>query len=207
MHPQIHIARLLQGILNHLREQHGILRHPDGLLAAGAGPQGVNLLDLDGRLRGDLRHNALEVQNGDQIIAALGNAGGYALRAAGDGLVRLLDVGPGDQADAHDSVNPEGNEHLVEIGDDEDVLGPFRALYAQILGQIHHCQHGVPGLENPLHCRMGVGHGLNRLGYHDLFDLCHVDAVQVSSDGKLHDLDLVGSGLQQDPVVVHLSHD
>jgi hypothetical protein len=53
---------------------------------------------------------------------------------------------------------------------------------------------------------VGVGHGLDGGGDHDLLHLRHVDAVQVSVYGKFHDLDFIGPGLQQYAGVVHLSH-
>ena len=206
-HLEVHIVGLPQGVPDHLAEKDGVLRYPDGLVVPVPGPQALHLGNLNRRLRRDLRNDALKVQNGHQVPAlALGDAGSHALGAAGNRLIRLLNVRPGNAVDAHHRVNPEGDKHLVEIGDDENILGALLLLHAQIPGQIYHRQHRVPGLEDALHRRVGVGHGLHRLGDHDLPDFGHVDAEQIPPDGKLHDLNLIGTGLQQDPAVLRFSH-
>ena len=104
-------------------------------------------------------------------------------------------------------MDPESDKHLVEVGDDEDVpLSPVAVDAAEVLGEVHHGEDVIPGLEDALHRRVGVGHGLDGRGDHDLLDLRHVDAVQIPVDGELHDLDFISPGLQQYAGVVHLSH-
>ena len=103
-------------------------------------------------------------------------------------------------------MDAESNKHLVKVGDDKNILGILLALLPQVPGQVHHCKHSVPGLEDPLHRRVRMGHGLDRLGNHNLADLGHVNAVEISPDGKLHDLNLIGTGLQKDPAVLRISH-
>ena len=191
-HPGIPVAGLVQGLFDHLAEEHGVLRHQDDGVAPLPLAQLVDLGHLDGGLRGDFRHDFLKVQDGHQIVAALGDAGSNALVSSGHGFVRLLDAFPGDAADAHHRVDPKGDVHLVEIGDDEQVLALFLPSLAQeVRGQIHHGNHFVPGLENALHRRVGMGHVLHGLRDQNLLDLRHVDAVQAFIDGKFHDLDLI----------------
>ena len=47
VHPEVHVPRLAQGVLDHLREEDGVLRDPDGALIPGPGAHGVDLLHLD----------------------------------------------------------------------------------------------------------------------------------------------------------------
>ena len=162
---------------------------------------------LNGRLGGDLRHDLLKVKNRDQIVAALGNARGNALVAAGNGLVRLLNGPPGDAADADHRVNTEGDVHFIEAGDDEKVLRPLLpGLAKQVFGQVYHGDDRITGLENTLHGRVGMGHGLDRLRNQNFLDLCHIDAVKAVEDREFHDLDLICAGFQQDPALIFLQH-
>ena len=102
---------------------------------------------------------------------------------------------------------PESDEHLVEIGDDKQFLIPALHIPAgQVLGQVDHCDNGIPGLEDPFHRRMGMGHGMHLFRHHDLPDFGHIDSIQIPVNGKLHDLDLIGSRFQQDSVFF-LFHD
>ena len=207
-HVGVHVAGLVEGLLDHLAQQYGVLCHQDDGVAPLAFAQALDLGHLDGGFRRDLRHNLLEVQDGHQVIPALGDARGDALVPSGHGFVRLLDALPGDAADAHHSVHPEGNVHLVEIGDDEQVFALFLPrLPQQVRGQVHHGDHLVPGLENSLHRRVGVGHVLDGLGDKNLLDLRHVDAVQAVIDGEFHDLDFICARLQQNaPLVLFQQH-
>ena len=197
----------MEGLLDHFAQEHRVLRHGDDRLVAVPLAQLIDLGHLDGRLRGDLRHDLLKVKDRDQIVAALGDAGGNALVAAGNGLVRLLDGLPGDAADADHRVNTESDVHFIEAGDDEKVLRPLLSrLPKEVLGQVYHGDDRITGLENTLHGRMGMGHGLDRLGDQDLLDLCHIDAVKAVEDREFHDLDLIRAGFQQDPALIFLQH-
>ena len=89
-------------------------------------------------------------------------------------------------------MNTKRDMHLIEIGDDEQVLVPLFFLPStQIFGQVHHCDHYVSGLEDALHCGMRMGHGMYRCGHQDLPHLCHIDPIEIPVNGKLHNFDLI----------------
>ena len=100
-------------------------------------------------------------------------------------------------------MHPERDVHIVEIGDDEQVLFLQLGFIAEIAGQVQDGNHRLPGLENPLHCRMGMGHCLHRLAEHDFVHLRDVNAVKAPGDRKLHDFDLIGTRFQQDFIFVN----
>ena len=103
-------------------------------------------------------------------------------------------------------MHPEGDKHLIEVCDNKDVLRILLPAVPQVFGQVHHREHRIPGLEDAFHRGMGMGHGLHRSGNHDLPHLGHVNAVQIAADGELHDLDLVGAGLQQNLMLAFFPH-
>ncbi len=204
---QVGIAGLVQALLYHMGQQDGVLRHKDGHLVALALAHLLDLADLDGGRGGYLRHDALKVQDSHQIVAALGDARGHAIVAAVDGIVRLLDVLPGDGGNAHHRMYAEGHRHLVKACEYEQVVGlGLIVVHPQVLGEVDDGDHLFPGLEDPLHRLMGVRHELYRRRDHYLLHLRHVYAVENPVDGELHDLHLIGAGLQQYVVVHYNGH-
>ena len=198
-HRQVDIPGLPQRLGNHPGQQHGVFRQEDGLFAALAGSQLVDVIHLDAQLGADLRDDLLEVQDGDKVIFKICNAGGDPFLAPIDNLVRLLDLLPGDPGDAHHRVDMERKVVVIEVGDDEDV--PLRVggrRQVQVASQVDNGNDHIPGFEDALDIRLGLLHGLYRAGHHNLQDLCHVDAEGLSGNGELHDLQFIGAGFQKD---------
>ena len=196
-HAQVGIPRLSQRGTDHLGQQDGVLRDPDRLASLLPLTHSIHLTELDTGLRRNLGHNLFKIQNRDQVLAALSDSGGNPVCAPGNRVVRLLDVPPRDTADPHYRMDAEGNVHFIEIGDNEEILFPFGfGMSTEILRQIHHGNHDVPGFKNPFHCRVGMGHWVHRRRQHNLTHLGHIDPVEISVNGKLHDLNLVCPRLQ-----------
>ena len=88
---------------------------------------------------------------------------------------------------------------VVEVGDDKDIplrVGGGRQI--QVPAQVDNGNDHIPGFEDALDVGLGLLHRLYRADHHDLHHLGNVDAKGFPGDGELHDLQLVGAGLQED---------
>ena len=191
---EIGVAGLVQAVDDELGKKRRILGHNE----RGLGPVlllvlliGVHIGDLETGLGIDIRYNFLEVDDDDQVVIQLQNAGSYGRILGRNRGIRGIDCFPGYPVDAEHFIDMEGRVQIVEIRDEEEALAGGQVFVAQTLSEIDDRDNRIPRHEDSFNEGMGVRDRRDMLIGQDLADLRDIDPVVIVSNLEFENFKLI----------------